>query len=196
MKKKISAILIILVLATVGLFAIASPSDSVALLKGDVGEYLVHGFNNGTIKYSPTIELTNVLTVEGTATKFKYGYETNAAGGFTFTMSISDFINQSSSGTGASPGVVKIKSVTGSGSGLVAVEDTPGSYTVFDSITGAAKKTKNSGEIEISITPATKADADANAVDHLSEPIGLKNTTQALPGPYISTISFSIVASK
>ena len=182
----------ILVLATVGLFAIDSPSDSVALLKGDVREYLVHGFNNGTIKYSPTIEFTNVLTVEKKTTTFKYGYETNAAGKFTFTMSISDFINQSSSGSDAAPGVVKIKSVTGIG--LVAVEGTSGSYTVFSPITGAAAKTKNSGEIEISITPATKA--DANAVDHLSEPIGLKNTTQALPGPYISTISFSIIASE
>ena len=188
MKKKISAILIILVLATVGLFAIASPSDSVALLKGDVGEYLVHGFTIGTTKYNPTIEFTDVLSTTKTTTTFKYGYETNAAGNLTFTMSISDFINQLSAGTEAAPGVVKIKSVTGIG--LVAVEGTSGSYTVFSPITGAVAKDKNSGEIEISITPATKADADA--VDHLSELIGLKNTTQALPGPYISTISFSI----
>ena len=194
MKKKISAILIILVLATVGLFAIDSPSPAVGLLKGDVGEYLVHGFNNGTIKYSPTIEFTNVLTVEEKTTKFKYGYETNAPGGFTFTMSISDFINQSSSGSDAAPGVVKIKSVTGSGSGLAAVDGALGSYTVFSPISGAAEKDKNSGEIEISITPAVVGDAESD--DHTGDIIGKMNTTNALPGPYISTISFSIVASK
>ncbi len=192
MKKRALAILMILVLATVGLFA-AMPSSGngadqlTATLNATIGDFLNHGFTIGTgpsaTKYNATVTVNDAFNAT-TPPSFKYGYKTNAAGGFEFKMTVGDFIHED----GLSSGTVKIKSVA---KGLPAVTMTPasGDYTIFNISSSGGLQ---SDETTITIVPARGTDA----LDHAGADVNNNQRADDAPaGSYTATIYFNVSAS-
>ena len=186
MKKRALAILMILVLATAGLFAegeitIATPDNVKATLTATIGEYLMHGFTVGTAKYQPTVTIENAFGT--TAPSFRYGYKTNAAGTFVITMSVGNFINQTTTGT------VKIGSVT---SNKTISDYAVTGYKIFD--TSTIIEGERTEEAIITVYPAKTT--DGTTTDHASVVIAANEIVTGAPaGVYVSEITFAISAS-
>jgi len=188
MKKTFLAILMILVLATAGLFAaVTIPGDVTATLNATIGEYLSHGFTVGTLKYQPAITVTNAF--DATTPTFKYGYKTNASTGtFSFDMTVGDFIG--------SAGTVLIKTVTTTPAYL---SHTPNSrvYQIFNQVGNGTAKT---GEATIAITPyldytAGQVDIEGTSVLAINTVNGDLTNPGAPAGDYTASVLFSITAS-
>jgi len=185
MKKKVLAILLVLVLATAGLFAapLVIPGDVTATLKANIGEYLEHGFNNNTALYQPTITVLDAFG--STAPSFKYGFKTNAIGTFRFTMSVGNFI-------GTPSGTVKIKSIAKDGVAFTSAQLLSGVYTVLTD--SASTSNPRIGESTITITPATVY--GSSELDHAGAVIADGETVATAPaGDYTAILTFHIVAS-
>ena len=185
MKKRVLAILMILVLATAGLFAaytVTVPGTVTATLNSTIGEYLVHGFNVLGVKYQATVTVPDAFNA--TAPSFKYGYRTNAAtGSFSFDMTVGDFIN-------GTAGTVKIKDVV-IASGTLSHAVGTRVYQVFSQSGTGVEKT---GETTITIKPFLSY--TANDTDITGTLITALNAADgAVAGDYVSTVSFSITAS-
>lgn len=184
MKKRALAILMILVLATAGLFAaitVAIPGDVTATLNATIGEYLSHGFTVAGVKYQPTVTVNGAFAA--TAPSFTYGYKTNAASGtFAFDMTVGDFISTA--------GTVKIKEVT---STVAVLGHIPTSrvYQLFNYVGTGIEKT---GETTITIKPFLTY--TAGDVDITNTAITALQAVNGAPaGDYSATVSFSITAS-
>jgi len=189
MNKKLIAIALVLVLAVSGVFAaydVTVPGSVNAYLYANKPEFLRHGFNIEGIKYQASVEIYDAFVTPPT---FKYGYETNAKGTFSFRMVVGNFIHEVSTNP-----QVKIASVTIGTTPVPVTTPTEGDpyYEIFTennattlgSLTHADEKT-------IVITPAS-----ATGTDHLGTQITAgQHTGDALAGNYTATIQFSIAAS-
>ena len=187
MKKRALAILMILVLATAGLFAtytVTVPTDVTATLKATIGEYFYHGFNDGTTKYKSSIEVLDAFNAT-TPPSFKYGYKTNAAtGSFTLNMTVADFLN-------GSVGTVKIKDVIVSGGGALSHSAGSRVYEIFShSGTGVEKV----DEKTITIKPFLVYSA-LEATDITGATITATQAADGAPsGEYTALVTFNISA--
>ena len=180
MKKTFLAILMILVLATAGLFAVTIPGSVTATLKADIGDTLLHGFNYSGVKYRPTVTITDAFGA--TAPSFLYGYRTNAAGNFTFKMAVGNFINQNVTGA------IKIGSVASSNGALTYAST---GYVIFSTLNTLG--TEKTDEATITIYPAKAEGTDhAGTTILASEHAGPSNTAPA--GSYESSITFAITS--
>ncbi len=176
----------ILVLATAGLFAVTVtvPSNVTATLRANIGEYLNHGFNIAGTKYQPTVTIDDAFG--STAPSFKYGYKTNAAGNFVFKMAVSDFVNQTVTGT------VKIASVSSD----KGTSYSGGFYTIFTESSATVTSAERFDEAVITITPARTG--DIGNFDHTGggTAIASGSTVEGgSAGAYVATLTFSITAS-
>lgn len=188
MKKRVLAILMILVLATAGLFAaptVTVPTDVTATLKATVGEYFYHGFLTGNAGATPNLggfyaAKTITDAFNATPPSFTYGYKTNAANSnFTIKMTVADFLNGSS-------GVVKISGVTVSGAGVLTQS---GRDFVLFTFTGNGSE--NTAQKTISISPFltfTTGDTDITGAAILAT----NAVADAPAGEYTSLITFNI----
>ena len=189
MKKRALAIILILVLATAGLFAaptVTIPADVTATLKATIGEYFYHGFldtpNAGGYYSAKTI--TDAFNA--TAPSFTYGYKTNAANSsFTIKMTVADFQNGSS-------GVVKISGVTASGAGVLT--QTGRDFQLFTFTGDGSEKI---AQKTITIKPFLKftpVDPDLTGPpDITGATIVAENTVEYAPaGDYTALITFNI----
>ncbi len=141
MKKRALAILMILVLATAGLFAaynVTVPGDATAQLTAVIGEYLYHGFATSaavdmSTVFASSVEVNDAFNVT-TDPSFFYGYKTNAEiGSFDFVMTVGNFTN---GGTGT----VLIKEVQ-STKPIIEHATNTNVYTIFRyTASGAADK--------------------------------------------------------
>ena len=195
MKKRALAIILIVVLATAGLFA-AMPSTGngnnavSASLNATIGDFLYHGFVNGTgptaTKYNASVTVNDAFN-ETTPPSFTYGFKTNAVGSFTFTMAVGNFIHSD----GIASGVVKIKAVKKDNTIMTPISNVYNAF-VSSSATGGLRV----GEALFTILPATSA--DIGQADHSGGPTtiaALDTTTGAPAGAYEATITFTVSAS-
>jgi len=192
MKKRTLAILMILVLATAGLFAGTFPTAGngatslSATLNATIGEYLFHGFNVSGVKYQSSVSVSDAFTTNPVIT---YGYKTNAVGTYTFQFSISDFIHSAGSATG----VVKIASVSSSVAGM-AWNTTDSMYDLFSTTSAIVSEDRNN-ETNITIVPAKSG----VTTDHRNQPVTAVQVagdgtsgSSAPAGSYTSTLTFAI----
>ncbi|HKL59863.1 MAG TPA: hypothetical protein VJ863_08195 [Sphaerochaeta sp.] len=195
MKKRALAILMILVLATAGLFAgtidplvvIGNGNQSVvATLNATIGQFLHHGFTTGNGSpvngYYSTITVSDAFNT--TAPTFTYGYKTNASSGttYTFNMEVLDFTNGTS-------GTVKIQQVK-VGGGSAASQ----AGRVFEVLKHVGNGVENTASKTIQIIPFQTS--DGTATDIVGSTVLTTNAIdQAPPGSYTSTVTFSIVTS-
>ena len=181
MKKKCLAVCLILAMTVSVLSATPTlPANVVATLKATLGDYLWHGFVvSGQSAFQSSVEVTNAFG--STAPSFVYGYETNAAGPYTFRMSVGDFVS--------STGTVKIKDITASGATL-SWDNATSSYTVF---TVPTTNTYSRSTATLTVYPAL---VTTDTTDHRGNAISAINTAaQAPAGDYVATITFSVSAS-
>lgn len=188
MKKRTLAILMILVLATSGLFAVTVPGTVSAFLKANIGEYFTHGFNNGTTLYNSSIEVQDAFSVN--APSFRYGYKTNAtSGNYSFKMTVGDFVNQNTAGS------VKIRMVNSSKT--ITQQGTTNEFEIF-AITGSSADLADEALITIrpflSFTPGD-VDITGATITAANTVNGDATNSGAPAGEYIATVSFSITAS-
>ena len=187
MKKKALAILLVLVLATAGLFAVPTvtvPTAVTATLRANIGEYLSHGFNIEGTKYQPSVTIDDAFGT--TVPSFKYGYKTNAAGTFVFKMAVTDFTNQTVAGS------VKIASVSSD----KGTSYSGGYYTIFTDTSPTITSAERYDEAVITITPARTA--DIGNFDHtgVGTAIAAGTTVEGgAAGAYVATLTFAITAS-
>ena len=192
MKKRVLAILMILVLATAGLFAaynVTVPGDATAQLTAVIGEFLHHGFatsntvNMDTV-FASTVEVNDAFN-ETTDPSFFYGYKTNAEiGSFDFEMTVGDFTN-------GSTGTVLIKEVQ-STKPIIAHSANTNVYTVFRyTASGAADKFDAT---KITIKPFLTH--TSGLIDINGSPVAAVNTAKggAPNGNYVANISFHVSA--
>ena len=189
MKKRTLAILMVLVLATAGLFAevtITAPANVTATLKANIGEYLEHGFLVNNVPYTQSIVIEDAFGA--TAPSFTYGYMTNAEGVLTFKMEVGNFKNTT---TNNANDIIKIASVEKNSIAFVTSDLDGGFYTIFSEENDDMTTSMHSDEAVIKIFPAK-----ATGTDHAGEAIaanehaGAGNT--AAPGAYAADIVFSI----
>lgn len=185
--KRLVVILVVLIFSTVGLFATIEVPESVsAKLYARIGEYLEHGFNNGTSLYNSSIEVYNAFGT--TPPSFKYGYRTNAnSGGFSINMTVGDFINQDTAGT------VKIKAVNSS-KAIVSHGTGTNVYEIFRFTSTGLER---SDETTITIRPFltyTTGDVDiTNTPISSDKTVGGDGTNAGAPeGLYLATVTLSI----
>ncbi len=171
----------ILIITTAGLFAaVTNPGTVTATLKATIGEYLMHGFNDGVTKYLPAIDVNDAFNT--TTPTFKYGYVTNAAPyNFTFKMTVNAFENQLLPGN-----YVNIKSVTSTG-GQFSQIGTTNEYRVF--VYNSINNTEKLDETTIAIVPFITA----GGIDITGANIPfVQSVAGAAPGPYVAPIVFTI----
>ena len=193
MKKRALAILMILVLATAGLFAaytVTPPADVTAQLTAVIGEFMIHGFpNSNTVDmntvFANSVEINDAFN-DTTSPSFFYGYKTNAeTGSFDFEMTVGNFDNGGS-------GTVLIKSVNSTkpyGAPHVASSNV---YTIFRY--NAISSTDKFDATTITITPfltttGSETDINGNVVNAVNAVDGAPN------GNYTADISFHVSAS-
>jgi hypothetical protein len=202
MKKRSLAILMILVLATAGLFAATMPTIGNgatpvnATLKATIGDYFYHGFVNDTT-FPGTRTLTNpivgsdfyaTLAIENaftTVTPFKYGYKTNSSAIlFNLNMEVSNFLKDGETTKFVAVQKVALNDVD------VTVPGTLISIFNFTSTAGLQSASK-----KIAIYPYM--DFVTGAVDLAGNAIVATNTVNGSPdaGSYTSTITFTVSAS-
>jgi len=157
------------------------PANAIVSLKATLGDYLWHGFVvSGQSAFQSSVEVTNAFG--STAPSFVYGYETNAAGPYYLRMSVGDFDN-------GDTGVVKIKSITASGTTLTWNSSTS-SYTVF---TVPSTNTYSRSTATFTVYPALET---TDTTDHRGNTISAINTAaQAPAGDYVATITSNVSAS-
>ncbi|MBI9093842.1 MAG: hypothetical protein JEY71_03060 [Sphaerochaeta sp.] len=188
MKKRTLAILMILVLATAGLFAVPTvtiPGDVTASLQATIGEYFYHGFTTGNVGDTPNAggfyaAKTITDAFNATPPSFTYGYKTNAANStFSLKMTVADFLNGSS-------GVVKIEGVTVSGAGALTQVGRD-----FELFTFTGNGVDNTAQKTISIVPfLTFNNGDTDITGAV---IVAANAVNGAPaGAYQSLITFKI----
>jgi hypothetical protein len=189
MKKRTLAILMILVLATSGLFAavtITEPADVTATLKANIGEYLNHGFLVNSVPYTQFVVIEDAFGA--TAPSFTYGYKTNAEGTLTFKMQVNNFKNTT---TNVATDIIKIASVEKDSVAFSTNDLVGGYYTIFTENNATVTESMHSAQAVIKIIPAK-----AMGTDHTGDAIaanehaGAGNT--AAPGAYAADIVFSI----
>ena len=188
MKKRALAIILIVVLATAGLFAaptVTIPADVTATLKATIGEYFYHGFLTGNVGDTPNAggyysAKTITDAFNATAPSFTYGYKTNAANSsFTIKMTVADFQNGSS-------GVVKISGVTASGAGVLT--QTGRDFQLFTFTGDGSEKI---AQKTITIKPFLTF--TSGATDITGATIVAENTVEDAPaGDYTALITFNI----
>jgi hypothetical protein len=177
-KKRMLAVLVILVFVLGSAFSALTVSPVTAILRATAGEYMLHGFEIGSLQYQGGITVDNAFDTPPT---FVYGYKTNALTNYNFFMEVGNFI-----GTSNTSAIVKISSVASSASSI-AYDSATGKYLIFTSTDAG---TLRSDSTTITITPATAT----GGTDHAGTTIAsTESTADALPGSYEASISFTVV---
>jgi hypothetical protein len=172
MNKKLIAIALVLMLVTSGLFAfdVTSVPHATATLKGNIGEFLDHGFTVNNVPYLSAVEILDAFDVDNPPS-FVYGYRTNVGGTYEFHMRVSNFQSQTNSAH-----IVTIDSVK-KGNDLLTLSGS-GSTAYYEIFTESNP---------LGVMSGVKSDAETFTIIPSASDIDSAN-----PGSYVATVTFSI----